>query len=165
MSETVHLFLKTEKQGDIKGESTMESLGRKDSIECVYYDHSVTTAREASTGTLTGRRQHHPILIRKRIDKASPLLHQALVSNEKVKEATFKFFRPNPKGDGTTEQFYSVIIKNGAIGSVKQYSPDALNPETTNYPPLEEVTFVFQDIEWRNESGKTSASDSWKDNK
>ena len=37
MAETVHLFLKANGT-DIKGESTQTSLGRADSIECVYYE-------------------------------------------------------------------------------------------------------------------------------
>src|SRR5215470_7613292 len=104
MAETVHLFLKAG-GSDIKGESTQQSLDRKDSIECLYYEQEVITAREAGTGMATGRRQYQPLLIRKRIDKSSPLIAKALAENQKI-EATLKFFRPNPTGDGTTEQFY-----------------------------------------------------------
>ncbi len=165
MAETVHLTLKMEKQGDVKGESSQESLGRKDTIECIYYEHAVTTAREANTNVLTGRRQHAPIFVRKHIDKASPMLLQGLTTNEKVKEAVFKFYRPNPAGDGTTEQYYTVTIKNGAIASVKQISPDTKDKAAVHSAPFEEVTLVFQDIEWRHETGKTSAADSWKEGK
>jgi type VI protein secretion system component Hcp len=38
------------------------------------------TARETGSGMATGRRQHQPIVIMKRIDKASPMLMQAAVS-------------------------------------------------------------------------------------
>lgn len=165
MAESVALALKLEKQGDVKGENSQESLGRKDTIECIYYQHAVTTAREANTNVLSGRRQHEPILIRKHIDKASPLLMQGLTTNEKVKEGVFKFFRPNPTGDGTTEQFYTVKITNANIASVRQISPDTKDKNEVHGAPIEEVTFVFQDIEWRHETGKTSAADSWKDGK
>src|SRR5512143_3066747 len=111
MAETVHLYLKANGK-DIKGESTQESLGRKDSIECVAYDQGVSTAREAATNMMTGRRQYQPLRIVKRIDKASPLLMKALTGNEKI-DGVFKFFRPNPAGDGTTEQFYTVEVKEG----------------------------------------------------
>src|SRR5690242_4214681 len=103
MAETVHLYLKANGT-DIKGESTQTSLGRQDSIECVYFEHEVITARESGSGLATGRRQYPPMKIAKRIDKASPLLMKALCENQVI-EATFKFFRPNPTGDGTTEQF------------------------------------------------------------
>ena len=53
MAETVHLYLKANGT-DIKGESTQTSLGRQDSIECVYYEQGVKTAREAGSGMATG---------------------------------------------------------------------------------------------------------------
>ena len=165
MAEHIHLTLNMQKQGAVKGDSTQESLGRKDTIEVIYYEQEVITAREANTNTLTGRRQHGPVVIRKLIDKASPLLLQALTTNEIVKDATFKFFRPNPAGDGTTEQYYTVKITNGAVASVKQVSPDTKDPQWVHEAPFEEIRFVFQDIEWRHETGKTSAADSWKQGK
>ncbi len=100
MAETVHLYLKANGK-DVKGESTQTSLGREGSIECIEYDQGVQTAREAATGMVTGRRQYAPLRIVKRIDRSSPLLMKALTGNEKI-DGAFKFFRPNPNGDGTT---------------------------------------------------------------
>ena len=159
MAETVHLYLKANGT-DIKGESTQVSLGREESIECVYYEQGVITAREAGSGLATGRRQYQPLLIRKRIDKASPLLMKALTENQAI-EATFKFFRPNPTGDGTTEQFYSVNFKQGRINSIKQYLPDTIVPATSTDPLMEEVTFVFHTIGWTYTNGGITHEDSW----
>jgi len=163
MAETVHLYLKSNGK-DIKGESTQESLGRKDSIECISYDQGVNTAREAATGMVTGRRQYQPLVVRKRIDKASPLLMKALTANEKI-DAIFKFFRPNPTGDGTTEQFYSVEIKSGHISSLKQLVHDTLRTDSSGDPPIEEVSFVFKDITWTYTNGGITHKDSWGENK
>src|SRR5262245_66580673 len=133
MAETVHLYLKAN-GADIQGESTQTSLGRENSIECVYYRQAVMTAREAGSGMATGRRQYDPLLIRKRIDKSTPLIAKALVENQAI-EGTFKFFRPNPNGDGTTEQFYTVVIKQGRVASFSQVSPDSIQPATSSDPP------------------------------
>ncbi|MCP3098206.1 type VI secretion system tube protein Hcp [Myxococcus sp. K15C18031901] len=159
MAETVHLYLAANGK-DIKGESTQTSLGREDSIECVYYEQGVITAREAGSGLATGRRQYQPLLIRKRIDKASPLLMKALTENEAI-EATFKFFRPSPAGDGTTDQFYTVTIKQGRVASIKQVVQDTIIPATATNPPLEEVTFVFHTISWTVSEGGVTHEDSW----
>jgi type VI secretion system secreted protein Hcp len=163
MAETVHLYLKANGT-EIKGDSTQTSLGRENSIECVYYEQAVATAREAGTGMATGRRQYAPLLIRKRLDKSSPLLMKAMVENQAV-EGTFKFFRPNPNGDGTTEQFYTVTIRQGRIASVRQYVPDALVPASSNEPPLEEVTFVFHTIAWTFTEGGVTHEDTWNSNR
>jgi type VI secretion system secreted protein Hcp len=163
MAETVHLYLKAN-GAEIKGESTQVSLGREGSIECVYYEQGVVTARERGSGLATGRRQYEPLLIRKRIDKASPLLAKALVENQVI-EAKFKFFRPNPTGDGTTAQFYTVEIKQGRIASQKQIVPDTIVPATSTEPPLEEVSFVFHTISWTYTNGGVTHEDTWNTNR
>jgi len=162
MAETVHLYLKAN-GSDIKGESTQQSLGRKDSIECLFYEQKVLTAREAGSGMATGRRQYEPLLIRKRIDKASPLLFKALVQNQSV-DAVFKFFRPSPTGDGTTQQFYTVAIKGGRVATLKQFNPDTIVPATSTEPPMEEVSFVFHTITMTFTDGGISHEDTWSTN-
>ncbi|MEZ4390422.1 MAG: type VI secretion system tube protein TssD [Polyangiales bacterium] len=162
MAETVHLYLKAN-GSEIKGQSTQTSLNRENSIECLYFEQATKTAREASSGLATGRRQYEPLLIRKRIDKSSPLLSRALCNNEVI-EGTFKFFRPNPSGDGTTEHFLSVEVEAGRIASQKLYVPDTIVPATSTEPPLEEVTFVFHAITWTYEPDGVMHHDSWSEN-
>lgn len=162
MAETVHLFLKSNGK-DVKGESTQTSLGRENSIECISYEQGVTSAREAGTNMVTGRRQFTPLKIVKRIDRSSPLLVKALANNEKI-DATFKFYRPNPSGDGTTEQFYTVELKEGNISAVKQLVPLTIDPHSAGAPPQEEVSFVFKTITWTFNNGGITHTDSWSGN-
>lgn len=163
MAETVHLYLKANGT-DIKGESTQKSLGRENSIECVYFESTVRTAREAGHGQSSGRRSYEPIVIRKRIDKSTPLLAKALTDNEVI-EAEFKFFRPSPKGDGTTQQFYTIAIKEGRIANFKMVSPDCVDPASSKMPALEEVSFSFHTISWTYTDGGVQHEDSWSDNR
>lgn len=163
MAETLHLYLKAN-GNEIKGESTQTSLGRADSIECAYYEQATKTAREKGSGMASGRRQYEPLIIRKRIDKSSPLLARAMADNERI-DAKFKFFRPAPAGDGTTEQFYTVEIANGRVASLKQIVPDCIVPATSTEPPLEEVTFVFHTITWTFVSTGVEHQDTWNDNR
>ncbi len=159
MAETVHLYLKAN-GSDIQGESTQTSLGRENSIECFYLESGIATTREAGSARAAGRRQHHPLTIRKRIDKASPLISKALCSNEVI-EGTFKFFRPNPTGDGTTQQFFTMKITKGRVASQRLWSPDSLVPATSTEPPLEEVSFVYHTIEWTFTDGGVTHQDQW----
>ena len=50
--------------------------------------------------TYTVQVEMQSVKILKRIDKSSPQLANALCANQVI-DATFKFFRPNPTGDGT----------------------------------------------------------------
>ena len=159
MAETVHLKLKAA-GAEIKGDSTQTSENRADTIECVYYEQSVRSAREAGSGLATGRRQHDPITIRKRIDKSSPLLFKALCNNEEV-EGKFLFFRPKPSGDGTTEQFYTVEIKKGRIATYRTFVPDSIEPASSRMPPMEEVQFVFHTITQTYNPDGVEHQDTW----
>lgn len=159
MAETVHLFLKA-KGSVIKGDSTQHSGGREDSIEVLYFDYNVTTAREAGSGMATGRRQYQPILLRKRVDKATPLLFKALTNNEEI-SGLFKFYRPSLGGDGTTQQFFTIEINKGRIASQKLINPDSIVPATSTQPPMEEITIVYAEITQTYEEGGVTHTDNW----
>ena len=162
MAETVHLFLKAN-GADIKGDSTQTSLGRADSIECVSYVQNVNTAREAATGMATGRRQYDPVTILKRIDKATPLIAKALTQNQVI-DGKFLFFRPNPTGDGTTQQFYTVEISKGRVAHQKQSVEVNREAQLTDEAPLEEVSFTFHTIKWTYMDGGIEHQDTWSEN-
>lgn len=159
MAETVHLKLKAN-GSDIQGESTQTSLGRENTIECISYEQEMKTAREAGTNMVTGRRIYQPLKIVKRIDKSTPLLKKALTDNQKI-EGTFLFFRPNPAGDGTTEQFYTVEFAKGNVASIRDIIPTTINANSAGEPPMEEVTFVFKTITWTYANGGVTHTDEW----
>ena|GEM_PF-192456 len=136
---------------DIEGDVRREK--REGQIEVLSFEHSVTTAREAGSGLATGRRQYQPLLVRKRIDKASPLLMKALTNNE-VAEVSIEFYRPNPTGDGTEELFYTVQLRNARVSSVQMVQEEG-------QPPMEEISFVFHTITWTYTNGGVTHEDTW----
>jgi type VI secretion system secreted protein Hcp len=159
MAMTVHLSL-TANGTAIQGDSTIQSLERANTIECLSFRDSVRTAREASSGMASGERTYDPIRILKRIDKSSPMLAKALCNNE-VCEGTFKFYRPSPAGDGTTEQYFTVEISEGRVASITRVSPDVIDPAEANAPPTEEVTFLFGRIVWTYVPDGVEHEDHW----
>lgn len=144
----------------VEGESTQLDLGRDRTIECFYFKDSVRTARDLSTRAAVGRRVHEPIEIMKRIDKSSPLLAKALCRNEKL-QCTFRFYRPSPAGDGTTEQFFTIELTDGRIDSIERISPSASDPASSKSPPLEVIRVVYATIRWVYESTGAEYVDSW----
>lgn len=139
-AETVHLYLSGSTQGAIQGESSFTSLGRENSIECVLFTHHVGRDQE------TGRIKLGVVEIRKRIDKSSPKLLRALAAGEEMSLAEFKFFRPNPAGDGTTQQFHTIRLISAQIVDVRRYVPDAIEPASSTLPPLEVVSFTYRGL-------------------
>lgn len=160
MAETVHLYLKAN-GNDITGDSSQTSLDREGSIECLYVKDAVRTAREKGSALATGRRTYEPFELRKRIDQSSPLLAKALCMNEVV-EGVFKFFRPNPDGDGTTQHFFTIEIAEGRIASIERESPDTLDPAASLCPPVETIKIVYGKITWIYEPDGKMHSDDWK---
>lgn len=158
MAEPVYLYLKVH-GASVEGESLETSLGRQNSIECLYYRHGVAMPRAAGSGTVTGRRTYEPLVIRKRVDKSSPLLVRALTQNQVV-EGTFKFFRSNPTGDGTTQHYFTTEIKQGRITAINQFVTEGAGRAELANQPLEEVAFVFNQIAWTYELGGVTYADS-----
>lgn len=150
-AETVHLILKADGVL-ITGESTQTSLGRDKTIECLSWEMGGTLMQP--TGVV-GAPIYQPITIRKRIDSSSTLLYRAMVRNQSI-DGVFKFYRPNPVGDGTTQQFYTVTISGGLVISVRQFVPSTVDPASASLPPMEEVTFVFSRIIWTYTNGATT---------
>ena len=161
MAQTVHLTLEID-GNRVEGESSISSMDREDTIECSSFRYGVTTSREGDSRTpITGRRQHEPIVIHKRIDKSTPLLLKALCQNEPVNSAEFKFYRPSPGRTGAEEHFFTVRLEGGFISSVRQVSEDPTMAGEQAPPMMEEVAFVFQDITWTYEIGGATHKDSW----
>jgi type VI secretion system secreted protein Hcp len=154
----VALFL-TANGVEIEGDSTQALT--EGAIECVSFLSSVTAAARSGTGMATGRRNHEGISVRKRVDRATPLLARALCNNELI-EATFKFFRPNPAGDGTTEHFFTVEIDKARLTAIQLVSPDGYSNQDAPpaIEPFEDVQFAYNEITWRYEPTGVEHKDS-----
>jgi type VI secretion system secreted protein Hcp len=161
-TKSVNLFLKLNGQ-PVDGEPKQTTLGRAKSIECFYYQQDVTVARETGTGQASGRRTYGPIVIRKPIDKSSPLLFKGLTENQ-VTEGIFKFYRSASDSSGVIENFYTVGFKQGRIGMVKQVIPEVQTRAGTSaaeHEPYEEVSFFFREISWTYTKGGVTHEDAW----
>ncbi len=159
MANTIALTL-TSNGTEIHGDSSQTTMGRANTIEVLSLTQLSRTTFERSTGLATGRRYHEPILFTKIIDRSSPLLRKALISNEVV-GGSFEWFRPNPSGTGTVEQFYTMAFAQGRVVSAKTILPNTLDPGSASLPPLEEIGLVFNQITWTFEAGGVEFEDSW----
>jgi type VI secretion system secreted protein Hcp len=141
----------------VPGDSTVTSQGREDTIECLSFRMGASTG-SASAGLATSRRRYDAIVVRKRTDRSTPLLWQALITNQVV-EGTVRFFRPDPSGDGTTQQYFTVRFGQGRVSSVRHILPMTGLPDATPSPLLDEVAFSFQTVRWTYEDGGIETED------
>ncbi|MBM4349621.1 MAG: type VI secretion system tube protein Hcp [Deltaproteobacteria bacterium] len=159
MAQNVYVWIRGQNAGEVRGDSTVSSMNREGSIEAFKFESQVQIPRGGS-GTAVGERSYGPITITKRIDRSSPILHQILCNNESI-EVTLKFYRPNPSGDGTEEQFYTIRLREGRISSIKTTSPNTVDSNTASLPAMEEVSIVFGAITYIFESAGIEYEDQW----
>ena len=148
MAENPHLSLKIA-GAKTDGESTQFTDGQ---IECHSFGFGISNPIDWATGAASGRRQYTSIAISKRIDKASPLLMKALVTNQII-DGVFKFFRPPADGKAVSEHFYTIEIKHGRVESVNQSGGSDL--------PIETVTFAYRAITCTFVKGGVTHADDW----
>ncbi len=87
----------------------------------------VKSPRDVATGQASGRRQYQPIIIRKRIDKSSPKLAEAMAKK--------KVFPTLSVSDGA----HSYVLKEAIISSINK-TPDG-----------ESISINYTKIEFKNE--------------
>jgi type VI secretion system secreted protein Hcp len=129
-------------QGAIRG-SAIENM-----IQVVGLGHQITSPRDAASGLPTGRRQHKSLVISKYTDRSTPPLYSALVNNENLTHVYLRFFRKDTAN--RTVQYYTIHLINASIADIK-----------TAYPNIEQLSFMYQRIEWIWVDGSVTASDDW----
>jgi type VI secretion system secreted protein Hcp len=159
-AETVSLYLVGKSQGWIRGESTQVSMNRENMIEALAYTQMVVMEPDTRTGAAGEVRDHFPITILKKIDKSSPLLYRAWRTGE-LCTATFRFFRPNPTGDGTTQQYYTVVLRGARISGLRRELLNTIEPATSTAPVVERVSFTYGDYREIFEDGGIEDGDVW----
>jgi|GEM_PF-2401413 len=108
--------------------------GIEGAIEVDSYSWGVKSPRDSASGQATGKRQYQPLIIRKRIDKASPLLFKMVNDGKRAKQLVLS--GTDASGNSISISFFDIFIEeynqSGASGS----------------PPTESLSFTYQKIEW-----------------
>lgn len=150
-----YLWATGETQGQIQG--SVDQAGREGSIQVVEFAHNVSQSIDSANGLPSGKRQHRPVRITKPVDKASPLLANALINNENLTSVRIDFWRL--KSNGAEEQFYTVELVNARVTSISQHHGST--PELLATPTQETVTLVYDTIIWTWQGSGNSAQDDW----
>lgn len=145
-SGPIHMTINAATQGLIEG--SVAAAGKEETIRVIGIEHEVVSPRDAASGLPTGKRQHSPVKITKRIDRSTPLLYTALVNNENLPDVTIRFYRTGPTGG--EQQYYTITLVNAAISEIRQSD---INTES--------VSFVYQKIIWTWMDGGITAQDDW----
>src|SRR4051812_39871910 len=163
MALNAYLRMKGQKQGEIVGSVTQK--GRERSIMVIAAEHEVLSPRDAASGAATGKRMHKPFVITKEIDKSTPALYQALVTNEVLSGWELQFWAPSGGvaggGAGAEVQRYTVRLTNASISDIRFHMLNNKHADLVKYAEYEEVAFTYERIEWIWTDGKITPADGW----
>lgn len=164
MAVNAYLSLRGEKQGEIKG--SVVQKGREGKIMVMGVEHGVGSPRDPVSGQVIGKRLHKPFVITKELDISSPALYAALVSNEIFPTWELQFWAPQVgavlgAGTGAEVMRYTVRLTNARISDIRFCMLNNKSPDLLHYAEFEEVSFLYQRIEWTWTAGGKTSGDEW----
>lgn len=132
---------------------TLESAGRGDGVSAIVasYEHSIEIPQEALAARASGRRSHTPFKVRKRVDRATPLLYRAMTASETIPSVRIRV--PTSRGRGGEPVM--ITLTNARIVGIQSGS----RPEETL--AHEEISFVYERITWASDDGSLEHTDDW----
>ena len=138
-----------------------EKEGREDTSDVFEIEHSIHQPVEPTTGQASGVRIHSPMRIVKMIDKATPGFHKALCTGQNLAEVVLTFYRIDP-ATRSEDKYYSITLKQARIVDIRPYMPMSFVPANESYRHMEQVSFVYEEIEWNWMPDSAIEMDRWR---
>jgi type VI secretion system secreted protein Hcp len=153
----LYMQLEGARLGVILGE--VVTIGREGMHSVLAYSHEIVSPHDPASGLPTGKRQHLPFRVVKLINRGSPLLVQALATNERL--TTVRVDMWVPSASGKEVKLLNYELRNARLISVRPWMPNKSDAATVGYPPAEEIAFVYESITITFEDGGISVTDDW----
>lgn len=151
MAVDMFMKIKGKVSGEIKGESRDSKL--PDVIDIMKWTWGMSVPFDVATSMRSGRKQIQPFTFTKHIDRSSPMLVQALLTNEEITEATLTCRKPDTSG--AAADFFTITFEKASIARIVR------NVEHTDERFTEDVTLVFGKFTENYLPGKTTVTDDW----
>ena len=154
---STYLRLTGSKQGKIKGGVVLK--GREGQIEVHSVEHVLTRLNPVARGGTIGRLDHGALVLSKRIDRASPALHNALTASEKMTECELNFWLPAQAGPGgaTEALVYVITLTDAVVNGITLSLGDLAAPLPDKRIATETISLAYTAIEWRWKDGNLTA--------
>ncbi|MHA6198510.1 Hcp family type VI secretion system effector [Pseudomonas wadenswilerensis] len=167
MSTAAYISIKGKTQGHItKDAYTADSVGNifreghEDEILVQEIEHLITAPTDPKNGKPTGERVHQPFTFTCALNKASPMLYQALTHGEELPEVKVRWYRTSSSGH--QEFFFTTYFEDAAIVSINTVLPHVENADNASYTQLITVAISYRKIGWVHNICGTEGSDDWR---
>lgn len=149
-------------EGAFTAESVGNSYQRGHENEALVkaFNHNIKIPRDPQSGQPSGQRMHNPFVVTKLVDKATPLIYNALTKGETLPKVELKWYRTSYAGK--PEHYFSLILEDAIIIDVNSRMEIEMDATKSQVAPLEEISFSYRKISWRHEVASTSGEDDWR---
>jgi type VI secretion system secreted protein Hcp len=118
------------------------------------YSWGIKSPRDAATGLATGKRQHMPLIVRKRASASSVQATRALITNEILKKVVIEVYTGDSSNPLPTALIQKIILTNAALVDIAQ---EELGTGVSLSSTVDTMTFTYQ--KFRIENGRYAAED------
>ena len=138
-----------------------EKEGREDTSDVFEIEHHLHQPVDQTTGQATGVRVHSPFRVVKVVDKATPGFQKALATGQNLATAIIDFYRIDP-ASRSEAKYYTITLTNCRVVDVRPYMPMSFVPQNESYRHMEQVSFVYEQIEWNWLPDSVVEMDKWR---
>ncbi|MDZ3992505.1 Hcp family type VI secretion system effector [Pseudomonas sp. Teo4] len=167
MPTPAYIKIEGQTQGNITaGAFTADSVGNvfveghEDEILVQEIKHQVTVPTDPQSGQPSGQRVHKPLIFTSSLNKATPLMYQALTTGERLPKVEICWYRTSV--EGKQEHFFTTSLEDATIVEINTVLPHAQNKEHENFTQLIEVSLSYRKITWTHTIAGTEGSDDWR---
>ncbi|MFT6260711.1 MAG: type VI secretion system secreted protein Hcp [Bermanella sp.] len=162
MAIPAYMTIEGQNQGEISsgalsedsvGTATQE--GHEDEIMIQAFTHNVPRATNEQSGQITSMPAMKPMKITKFIDKASPLLHNALTSGEQL-TLEINWYRISASGE--EELYYVMELENAVLVDIETVLPSVGDPTLSHLAHMEVLHINPGAITWTHEAAGTEGA-------
>lgn len=134
--------------------------GHEDEMLVQAFSHVVTVPTDPQSGQPSGQRAHKPFRFTVALNKAVPLLYNALASGKMLPKTTLKWYRTSV--EGKQEHFFTTTLTDATIVNIDCQMPHCQDPAKSDFTQLIEVSLSYRKIDWEHTVAGTSGSDDWR---
>lgn len=162
MAIPAYMTIEGQNQGEISagalGEDSVGTAsqdGHEDEIMIQSFYHQVPRGTNDQTGQITSVPAMRPMQITKMIDKATPLLHNALTSGEQL-NITVNWYRISASGE--EELYYVMEMENAVLVNIETILPSIGDPSQAHLGHMEVLHINPGAITWTHDAAGTEGS-------
>jgi len=167
MPTPCYLSIEGQTQGNITaGAFTADSVGNiyveghEDEMLVQAVSHDISVPTDPQSGQPSGQRVHGPLIVTCALNKATPLIFNAVVSGEMLPEVRLNWYRTST--EGKQEHFFTYILEDAIATDLSIDMPHAQDESSSNFTQLVNVTFTYRKVTLEHNVSGTSGSDDWR---